>query len=129
MKTPFLENLLLCLPVLLLPGSSPPSTGSVELDKVIQAPYEKWEGMIAPRLPLFNMDCGDALKKVNNSWANPPEADRAGTHVRAPSPHLTAWDNPTPTGFIRLWRAHPQTSGQIRERHPQLPHRSSVPGR
>jgi len=58
MKKAFFENLLFCLPLLLLPGSVPTSTGSVELDKVIQAPYEKWEGMIEPRLPLFNQELG-----------------------------------------------------------------------
>jgi hypothetical protein len=25
----------------------------------------------------------DALEKVNNSWGNPPEADKAGTGVRS----------------------------------------------
>src|SRR5512139_218591 len=41
---------------------------------------------------------GEALKKVNNSWGNPPEADKAGTRARAPSPRLSARHIPAPLG-------------------------------
>jgi hypothetical protein len=42
----------------------------------------------------------DALKKVNTSWGDPPEADKAGTGVRAPLPCLSALR-------IRTGWAHP----------------------
>jgi hypothetical protein len=58
MKRSFLGNLFLCLPLLLLGGFSQYSTGSMELDKVINAPYEKWRMMIELNLPLYEKELG-----------------------------------------------------------------------
>lgn len=58
MKRSFYGNLLLCFFLLLLGGSSHYSTGSAELDKVINAPYEKWEKMIELNLPLYEKELG-----------------------------------------------------------------------
>ena len=65
---------------------------------------------------------GDAVKKGNISWDNPPEADRADT--RLARHHLASLES-----ISHRRRVYPPLAGSspnvwaIRERHSQLPHR------
>jgi len=57
----FFSAWLLCLFLLFLTGCSHTSTGSADLDKVINADYGKWEKLIRPRLAL----CLKELERLN----------------------------------------------------------------